>query len=317
LEKRKKYQVVLIGLIVAAGVLAGCAGRQTRTIDRWPDDVPLQSAVGGVPFFPQEAYQCGPSSLAMTLNWSGVSVTPDQIASRVFTPSLKGSLQPAMIAGARRSGRLAYVIRGNEALHREIAAGHPAIVLQNLGLSWYPVWHYAVVIGYDAPAGEILLHSGADANKRMPMALFRKTWARGRNWGLLVMPPHRLPATANEHDYTQAALGLEKAGQFEAAATAFRTARNRWPRNFVALMGEGNNLYALGELNRAAMVFKEATRLHPMAADAHNNLAQVLFELGRLRAAEKAARAAVELGGPNKQIYLQTLNQIETGGKNR
>jgi Flp pilus assembly protein TadD len=65
------------------------------------------------------------------------------------------------------------------------------------------------------------------------------------------------------------------------------------------------------------MVFKEATRLHPMAADAHNNLAQVLFELGRLRAAEKAARAAVELGGPNKQIYRQTLNQIETGGKNR
>jgi hypothetical protein len=317
LENRKKYQSIWIGLILAAGVLAGCAGRQLPTTDRWPDDIPLQSAVDGVPFFPQETDQCGPSSLAMALSWSGVPVVPDQIAGWVFTPSLNGSLQPAMIAGARRSGRLAYVIRGNEALHREIAAGHPVIVLQNLGLSWYPVWHYAVVIGYDAAAAEIHLHTGTDANKKMNLPVFRKTWARSRHWGLLVMPPDRLPATANEFEYIQAALGLEKAGQHQAALTAFDTALQSWPQSLVALMGLGNNSYALNDLPLAAEAFEEATRLHPGAGDAYNNLAQVLFEMGRFEAAEKAARKALELGGPHEHIYRQTLNQIQSGGKNR
>jgi hypothetical protein len=54
-----------------------------------------------------------------------------------------------MIGAARRHGRLAYLITGPDSMFEEVAAGHPVIVLQNLGLSWYPVWHYAVVVGYD------------------------------------------------------------------------------------------------------------------------------------------------------------------------
>jgi hypothetical protein len=316
MSDRKQLKHIVVSLLVAVGILAGCAGRQIPDVSQWPDDIPMQADTGAVPFFPQEEYQCGPSALAMALNWSGVPVTPDQIAGLVFTPSLKGSLQPAMIAGARRSGRLAYEIRGNDALHREIAAGHPVIVLQNLGLSWYPVWHYAVVIGYDGARGDIYLHSGRDANKHMPMALFRKTWARGRDWGMLVMPPDRLPATVKETDYLQAALGLEKADQPEAALAAFETAHKKWPQNLIALMGIGNSFYALKDLPRAAAAFGKATRLHAAAADAHNNLAQVLFEMGQFKEAEKSARTAVALGGPHEKIYRQTLNQIKSGGKN-
>lgn len=316
MSDRKQLKHIVVSLLIAVGLVAGCAGRQIPDVSEWPEDIPMQAAIGEVPFYPQEEYQCGPSALAMVLNWSGVPVTPDQVAGLVFTPSLKGSLQPAMIAGARRNGRLAYEIRGNEALHREIAAGHPVIVLQNLGLSWYPVWHYAVVIGYDGTSGEIYLHSGRDANKQMPMVLFQKTWARGRDWGMLVMPPDRLPGTVEESDYLQAVLGLEKAGHPEAALAAFETAHQKWPQNFVALMGIGNNYYALKDLAQAAAAFEKATRLHPGAADAHNNLAQVLFELGRLKEAEKSARTAVALGGPHEKIYRQTLNQINSGGKN-
>ena len=307
----------VICILLALAILAGCSGREVPDTDQWPEDIPRKAFTGSVPFYPQKEYQCGPSALAMVLNWSGKKTTPDQISGWVFTPSLKGSLQPAMIAGTRRSGRVAYEIDGNEALHREIAAGHPVIVLQNLGLSWYPVWHYAVAFGYDAEVGEIVLHSGAEANKRMPIPLFQKTWARGNNWGLLVIPPNRLPATANESKYVQAALGLEKAGENKAALTAFRTAHKRWPHNFIALMGIGNNFYALGDLTRSAKAFAEAARLHPEAGDAINNLAQVLYELGRHREAENAARSAIELGGPHKQVYRQTLEQIISGGKNR
>ena len=45
-------------------------------------------------------------------------------------------------------------------LLQEVAAGHPVIVLQNLGLEWIPVWHYSVVIGYDLSRGQLVLRSG-------------------------------------------------------------------------------------------------------------------------------------------------------------
>ena len=93
----------------------------------------------------------------MALAWSGLRIDPDDLAPQVYTPSLKGSLQPAMITAARRHSRVAYPISGANALLQEIAAGHPVIVLQNLGLSWIPVWHYAVVIGYDLNQEVIIL----------------------------------------------------------------------------------------------------------------------------------------------------------------
>ncbi len=70
-----------------------------------------------------------------------------------------------MIGAARRHGRVAYVISSPEELLVEVAAGNPVIVLQNLGLSWVPVWHYAVVIGYDGDADMVTLHSGETPGK--------------------------------------------------------------------------------------------------------------------------------------------------------
>jgi hypothetical protein len=195
-------------MVLAALVLSGCAGLQRGD---WPQGIagiPAQREIASVPFFPQEEYQCGPAALAMALAWSGLAVEPAELTEKVYTASLKGSLQPAMIAGARRSSRLAYVISGTESLIREIAAGHPVIVLQNLGLSWIPVWHYAVAIGYDIPADEVILHSGPAPRKRTPLRLFENTWARAEDWGLLVLNPGELPATAVEGKFVEAVIGL-------------------------------------------------------------------------------------------------------------
>jgi ABC-type bacteriocin/lantibiotic exporter with double-glycine peptidase domain len=140
-------------------------------------NVPPYHELSAVPFFPQEAYQCGPASLAMALAWSGLEIDPVELAPQVYTPSLKGSLQPAMITAARRHGRVAYPVSGANALLKEIAAGHPVIVLQNLGLSWVPAWHYAVVIGYDLDKAMIVLHSGITNRKATALNTFENTWA--------------------------------------------------------------------------------------------------------------------------------------------
>ena len=186
-------------LIIGLLIFNGCT---TAPLKKWhlpSGATPVKHELDTVPFYPQKEYQCGPASLAMALAWSGLRIDPDDLAPQVYTPSLKGSLQPAMITAARRHSRVAYPISGANALLQEIAAGHPVIVLQNLGLYWIPVWHYAVVIGYDLNQEVIILHSGITNRKTTALKTFENTWARSNHWGLLVLPPNQLPATAEEH----------------------------------------------------------------------------------------------------------------------
>ncbi len=296
-------------------MLAGCGGLFPKQLPQPTEDIPLRHELDSVPFYPQEAYKCGPASLAMVLNWSGIRANVQSITPEVFTPARKGSLQSAMIGAARRHGRVAYPIKGPDATFAEVAAGHPVIVLQNLGLSWFPVWHYAVVVGYDLHQGTVILHSGVTPRKRLSLRVFTNTWARSDYWALLVLPSSLLPATATEHNYVSAVLGLEKAHQCQAAVGAYNTALARWPDSLPARMGLGNCYYALSDLESAEAAFQEATRRFPTEGLAFNNLAQVLWEQGKQYQALEAARRAVYLGGPLAEVYRKTLEEIEDGNQ--
>jgi len=216
-----------------------------------------------------------------------------------------------MIGAARRHGRLAYVISSPEELLREVAAGHPVVVLQNLGLAWAPAWHYAVVIGYDLGADTVVLHSGETRCKTAGLRVFDNTWFRSGYWGLLTLPPGRLPATASEIPYLEAVLGLEKAEKWPQAAAGYRAATRKWPRNFSAHMGVGNAHYAMGDLQAAEHAFSKAVAMFPHEGAAFNNLAQVLFEQGKIEAALTAAEQAVRIGGPLSNSFQKTLREIE------
>jgi tetratricopeptide (TPR) repeat protein len=301
----------------AALFLAGCAGPGLGQIRDMITNGPTRVEIKDVPFYPQERYQCGPAALAMLLTWSGLPTKPEALTPEVYSPALKGSLQPALIGAARRSGRIAYPIFRTEALLREVASGHPVIVFLNLGLSWYPKWHYAVVVGYDLPEGFVALHSGQKAREFLPFRVFENTWARSGYWGLLVLRPGDLPATAEEKPYLAAVLGLEKARQWRAATEGYRTALKKWTASLPAFMGLGNSLYAMRELARAETAFRDAARLHPASGAAFNNLAQVLWEQNRPQEALVAARRAVALGGPLIETYLKTLKEIEYGKHRR
>lgn len=293
-------------------ILGGCAGRTPYDRASLQEQVPPRVEIEGVPFFPQEAHQCGPAALSMVLHWSGIEVTPDMLVHEVYTPSRKGSLQIAMIGGARRNGRIAYVISHFDTLFLELSAGHPVIILQNLGLSWYPQWHYAVAVGYDIHEEVVFLRSGKIEKLAMPLRTLENTWSRSDYWGLLVLRPNVTPAVIQEEPYLKAVLGLEKARQFQAAEEGYKTALTLWPRSFGGLMGLGNSRYALGDLKGAEEAFRAAVRYHPDRGAAYNNLAQVLFEQGRREEALEAAKKAVSLGGTMKEVYEKTLEEIES-----
>lgn len=308
----RPWAVMMYCGILAVALTQGCThsghGRDLRRAEHLPDRVIL----GDVPFFPQEAYQCGPAAMAMALGWTGLAVDPDDLVDEIYTPGRQGSLQAGLVAAARRRGRLAYGFRGAAHLLEELAAGHPAIVLQNLGTTSFPAWHYAVAVGIDRPADQALLHTGSTAWRPVTWSRLLFTWERSDYWALMVMPPGRIPASADENTYLEAVVGLEHAGQGDAAAKAYRAALKRWPHSWRAWIGLGNCRLAQGDLPAAEAAFREAVARAPDNGDAANNLAHVLARRGRLAEARFWARRAVARGGPNMPVYRETLGDIET-----
>lgn len=291
-------------------VLAACATPQTDRLRADRGAVPPSGAVSEPVFFAQRTKECGPAALAMALVQSGIEVGPDELVGDVYNPGREGSLTPAVLAAARRHGRVAYPVTNLADLLRSVAAGRPVIVLQNLALEWFPQWHYAVAVGYDLERETITLHSGRTAFKETSLATFERTWRRGGYWGLLTLRPGEVPEPVDEETYIRAIAGVERAGRAAVAAEAYDAALERWPQNLTARMGLGNALYKSGRRRAAAEAFREATRRHPEAADAFNNLAHVLLELGDMAEAEGAARRAVDLGGPNLETYRDTLRSV-------
>jgi len=266
--------------------------------------------VDSVPFYAQKQYQCGPAALAMILQWSGVTVTPEDLVPAVYTPGRKGSLQSGLLTAARRRERLAYPVEGLSCLIREVAAGRPVVVLQNLGLSWLPRWHYAVVIGYDLNAQSVYLHTGEKAGREVGLRTFMLTWRRAQQWGLSVLPPGGLPACAEETAYLKAALGLQQAGRLKSALKAFSAAVARWPASAQTFLAFGNALYADGSLQEAVKAFSHAVDIEPDNGPALNNLAHLLAESGDLESAEIMAHRAVAVGGAHREVYRRTLDEI-------
>lgn len=298
--------LALILLTLAAG---GCSLHPDAMV-ALPGDGRSSTLVEDVPFHAQEEYQCGPATLAMALNWSGVEVTPESLVDAVYTPSKKGSLQPAMIAAARRHGRVAYILGEQESLARTLEDGYPVVVLLNLGLSFYPVWHYAVVIGYDKVEGQYILHSGKKPYKRYSIRQMDALWGRSEYWGMLVLPPSRLPAQAEEQRWLQAVVGLERTKQWENALAGYEAAVDRWPQSHDAWMGVGNSAYALERRKRAIAAFQKAAAIRPDEGIAYNNLAHVLAEVGRYEEAEAAAEKAVASGGSYVETFRKTLDEV-------
>lgn len=297
-----RYARLLAGVFVGILLVSACAHRVPLPAVRTAQ-IPQQVELSDTPFFPQERYQCGPAALATVLNARGISVVPDALVPQVYLPARGGSLQVEMIAAARRQGLLAIPVQPSlEGLLVEVAAGRPVLVMQNLGLSWLPRWHYAVVIGYDLVRQELVLRSGTEARRVTPFGVFMNTWDRSKRWGFVVLPPDELPPQMTPGPWLVAASALESLGQWPQAQAAYRAATLRWPDNPIAWFGLGNAAHALGDAPAAGQAFLQALRIQPDSAVAWNNLAHVLARRQCVPAARDAAQCALRLAPDHPDI---------------
>jgi len=304
----------LILLWMAVLALAGCTTLVPQTValrTDWPAGVPRQVELAQVPFFPQDEYQCGPAALAMAMKFAGASIVPESLVDEVWLPARQGSLQLEMLAAPRRHGlvslRLAPVYAD---LLREVAAGHPVVVLQDVGML-LPQWHYAVVNGFDYASGTIYLRSGLQQRQEMPFTYFERTWLAGNYWAMVVTPPDEIPATATESRWLEALLALARGGDREATVLGYRAALARWPESLPAAVGLANQLHARGSLQEAAGVLRSALRKSPNSVILLNNLAQTLSDDGRHTEALAVIRQADDPKSPFAGEVRATRELIE------
>jgi len=312
---RAAAAALALATALAAG---GCAAPQSaalRTASGTPlaavvEALPRQVTLAGVPFFPQTDFECGPASLAMALAAAGQARTPESLTEAVYLPARQGTLQAEMLALPRREGMLAVRLPGElTALLRTVAEGDPVVVFQNLGLAVTPVWHYAVLVGYDLAADRLILHSGTEASMPMSLDTFERTWARGGYWAMVVTPPQRIPIAATQRDALRAAVSLERSDR-AAAMAAYEALRARAPDDRLTLFALANALLADGRARQAEATYRELLRRHPDFADGWNNLANALADLGELPAAREAAQRAIAIGGPGIDAYRQTAARL-------
>jgi hypothetical protein len=310
-------------LAVLAVLVAGCAYLVPQTValrSAWPEGVPRTTELADVPFFPQEDYQCGPAALATVLAYSGVNITPEPLVNQVFLPSRQGSLQLEMLATPRRYGRVSYLLSPHYPdMLREVAAGNPVTVLQDVG-PMFTQWHYAVVNGFDYPSGTLYLRSGKNRRQEMPFTAFEREWMKSNYWAMVVTPPDRIPVTATEEGWVNAVIAMARIGGDDAATRGYMAALKRWPDNLPAAIGLANLYHARGAHAEAVGILRRAQQQHPGSVIVINNLAQALSDAGRNAEALAQIDKASDPQSPfaadvksTRQMILQRIAQQKAG----
>lgn len=262
--------------ILTVLIFCGCASttKQTDALDNGTVRSNFKPSVQNkAPFIEQTAGHCGPATLTMAIQSAGQPADLNQITSQVYNEKSKGSLQTDIISAARRQGLMAVTISGYESLLGELQAGHNVIIFENLGIGWLPQWHYALVTGYNYDKKTLTMHSGPKANEEVDMAEFELSWKLTDYWGLVILKPTDLSATATEIQHLEAAAAFEQINKIDEAKQAYLAILRKWPQSFIAHIGLGNVFYNLKDYKAAVSYLEKAAQLNPDSTAAQSNLA--------------------------------------------
>lgn len=309
---------LLIALLISG--LAGCSSQPARLTDAdFPTLLnpaqPASTLIDTVPFIAQDEHACGPASLAMVLHYygdlkkgghlqkDGLLQTQQDLKPLLLLPERQGTLQIELMSAARQAGFLA--LSGPtrlEALLGDVAAGFPVIVLQNLRFTFWPQWHYAVVIGYDQRERVMLLRSGQHRLIEVPYNTFINTWQRAGNWVLRVSPPTQLPPSATAHEIFDAAETLAQIRHPSAALGVYVSASQRWSDDTRLWNGLANLAYAQQRWTLAQQAFAQSLLRDARQARLWNNFAYALQQTGCNSNATAALSCAQKLA-PNDPYF--------------
>lgn len=276
-----------------------------------------------VPFYPQKTYLCGPSSLKMVAEYwkrQGKIVRDVPFATieqATFVPQKKGSFQPQMVAAARQLGLVAIESTKRADLFELLDGGVPVVVLLNQGSESVPVWHYAVVIGFDLDRQLMILRSGDTKRQAMKMATFYEFFKKGGYWKLIAVPTTMVPPGITEATYLKAAYDLEQTLDDEIVQIAYETAIKQWPDSLLVKLAAANYFFDKYHYEIAYDLYDGVLKKAPHDPIALNNMAETLYYLGEFDEALSFIDKAIKKHGKFKKEFDDTrrkiMHSIESG----
>ncbi len=155
--------------------------------------LPQDAHVIDVPFFRQDAYQCGPSALAAVVNYwymktqSNKYLSHEEIIKEIYSPTARGTLTIDLELYAGRIGFSVQQYSGAiDDLKAAIDRDMPPIILVDYGISFYQVNHFMVVTGYTEKG--IILNTGRERNKIISNEELFRIWEKAGFWTLVIKP---------------------------------------------------------------------------------------------------------------------------------
>lgn len=309
------YHSSILWALYTLVILSGCTPKDPLPADKYGTSSNIK-----VPFVSPRSNLCASTSIEMLSSYwqSKTSYVPrlsqHELDGRTLIPKKGGTLQVELVSTARANGLLVYPLSPTfDALFSELEKQHPVIVLVNRGYSWYPLWHYAPITGYDVKNKTILMHFSDKPNEVLPVETFAALWERSGNWGVVLLPPGKLPVSASPKTFLHSAYELEKTGMRDDAIIAYKSALKRWPKDIDILFALANAYYHSHQLTKAEQSYHKIISLKPGHPLALNNLADLLCYTGRSNDALRLLKKAVTDDTKIQSIIKATRKGISNG----
>ena len=310
---RLNYKQPFVWVLITLLLLNGCVQEEPYLLDKSYGSSHIK-----VPFIPPRSDLCAATSLEMiSLYWQSKTsyvshLSREKLDGRTLIPGKGGTLQVELMATARANGLLVYLLPPTfKALLSELEKEHPIIVLVNRGYSWYPLWHYVTVTGYNRD--NILMHFSDKADEALSIDTFKSLWKRSENWGVILLPPEQLPTSVSSKVFLRSVYTFEKSGNIDEAIVAYKSALKHWYNDSDILFALANAYYNAQELNKAEQSYRKLLSLEPKHVLALNNLADLLCRKGSSNEALRLIRKAVTDDKKIQSILNTTHNEIMNG----
>ena len=83
-------------LVLFLTLMVSCAHFSHELNSLAVSELPGSVEIPSVPFYPQEAYQCGPAAMAMVLQWTKANVSPQDIIPKVLYRQKREAYNPPL-----------------------------------------------------------------------------------------------------------------------------------------------------------------------------------------------------------------------------
>jgi tetratricopeptide (TPR) repeat protein len=293
----------IIFILAVSLLLGGCA--TSKINEHLNENLPKEHLLK-LEFIPQKKNLCGPTVLKMASQQYLPKVPFETYKQFTFREKAEGTFKSDMISSTRRLGLSPYRVPTLETMFQEIDQGRPVIIFQNLGLSWYTMWHYSLLVGYNSEKNIVYLHSGTTPYDHMGFSLFVRTWHRGENWSYVVVPPDVIPDHATIDEALDNATVFENLKEKELAKKVYAAMSTKWPDRFEPYLGLANLFYEEKNLKEAIQEILLALKASPNHPALLYNLASLYHETGESKKAQELKKKTLAAAPPDeKEIYIR------------